>query len=158
MTITGMIEEPAFYPFFTATENLRAFTGGSKDRIERIPDALAKVGLDGVTSRFHQFSQGMRQRLGIARMLVSDSPVMVFDEPTNGLDPVFLKTFRAIIADLQKTGHAILLSSHMLHEVQQMCDSYVMMDAGKPIAEGQTLDLAAGTTLEDLFFASLTQP
>ena len=137
VSITGMIEEPAFYPFLTARSNLEAFSGGVAARIDRIPRALATVELDTVKVPFSQYSQGMRQRLGIARALMLASPVIIFDEPTNGLDPVFLKSFRDIVQMLQDDGHAIVLSSHMLHEVQQMSDSYLMLDAGTCIARGE---------------------
>ena len=155
VSITGMIEEPAFYPFLTARSNLEAFSGGVAARIDRIPRALATVELDTVKVPFSQYSQGMRQRLGIARALMLASPVIIFDEPTNGLDPVFLKSFRDIVQMLQDDGHAIVLSSHMLHEVQQMSDSYLMLDAGTCIARGDTSDLAAGASLEDLYFSAV---
>lgn len=155
VSITGMIEEPAFYPFLGARENLRAFAGGWPQRLARIESSLERVDLAHTMVKFSEFSQGMRQRLGIARLLMARSPVIVFDEPTNGLDPVFLREFRNIIAELCEQGHSILLSSHMLHEVQQMCDQYVMMSAGRTLLAGATRDIAPGTNLEDLYFTAL---
>lgn len=155
VSITGMIEEPAFYPFLSARENLRAFSGGYSERIGRIAAALANVELEDSRLHYSKYSQGMRQRLGIARLLVCSSPVIVLDEPTNGLDPVFLHRFREIVANLKAAGHAIVLSSHMLHEVQQICDSYVMMNGGEQILGGATADLAEGATIEDLYFSAI---
>ncbi len=154
-SITGMIEEPAFYPFLSARENLEAFAGGYPERIARITKALEEVELEDSRLHYSKYSQGMRQRLGIARLLICSSPVIVLDEPTNGLDPVFLHRFREIVRDLKEEGHAVVLSSHMLHEVQQICDSYVMMNDGAQILSGATADLSEGATVEDLYFSAI---
>ncbi len=154
--VSGMIEEPRFYPSLSGKENLEVMCGGHRERRERIPELLDLVGLGPASGRLvRTYSQGMRQRLGIARVLLADPSVVVMDEPTNGLDPEGIRWFRNLIANLKKQEKAILLSSHMLHEIQAVSDDYLMLNLGSVIASGQTQAITGVASLEDLYFSAI---
>ena len=146
--VGSLIERPAFYPYLSALENLRVFGtahGIEPDvLVERAGEALDRVGLAGVARRrAGGFSTGMRQRLALATALIGRPELVILDEPTNGLDPNGVVDVRELIAGLAKDGTTVFLSSHVLPEVEQLCDRVAILRAGRIVAEGPTADLLA---------------
>ena len=147
--IGALVERPALYPHLSAIDNLRvaALTAGLGDDASerrRLLAALERVGLAEAAGRgVRGFSTGMRQRLGIALALLRDPTLLVLDEPTEGLDPAGVADVRALIAGLGREGVTVFLSSHVLPEVQQLCDRIAVLNRGRLVAEGATADLLA---------------
>lgn len=141
----AIIERPDLYKYLTAYENLRLFSliSGVKVTEKRIMDQLALVGLAGrAHSKVKTFSQGMKQRLGIAVALVHDPKLVVLDEPTNGLDPQGIADVRHLILHLSNDlGKTVLVSSHLLNEIELVADSMLIIDKGKKVAEGTKEEL-----------------
>jgi ABC-2 type transport system ATP-binding protein len=145
--IGAIIENPAFYPHMTGRDNLRALalTAGKIDE-ERIETLLKLVNMaDRADKKYKTFSLGMKQRLGISATLLSDPAIVILDEPTNGLDPAGQREIREIIPRLGEEGHAVLLASHMLHEVEQVSDRIAIVRKGKLIREGNVEELLQDT-------------
>ena len=141
--IGAIVETPSFYPYLSGRDNLAYFQGiaGRGDRKE-LDDLLEKVGLaDRADSRFRTYSLGMKQRLGLAYALLGDPEVLFLDEPTNGMDPAGMAEVRDLIRSLGTGGRTVLLSSHLLHEVEQVCDSVAILSKGRLIAQGKVADL-----------------
>jgi ABC-2 type transport system ATP-binding protein len=141
--VGALVERPAFYPYLSALDNLgvigRTRSMASAELARRAPEALERVGLaDAAKRKAGRFSTGMRQRLGIAAALLDRPELVILDEPTNGLDPSGVVDVRAIIAGLARDGTTLFLSSHVLPEVEQLCDRVAILQAGKIIAEGET--------------------
>ncbi|MFP4012647.1 MAG: ABC transporter ATP-binding protein [Chitinispirillaceae bacterium] len=120
---------------------------------DRILPLLEKVGLKGKeTFRTLGYSKGMKQRLGLAAALLCDPQVLILDEPSTGLDPIGIREFRLILEDLKNRGVTILLNSHVLSEVERLCDSAAIMNRGKILVKGRLSELVKdGETLEDVF-------
>jgi ABC-2 type transport system ATP-binding protein len=138
--VGAMIEGPAFYPTLSARQNLRVLTrlGGLDDG--RIDAVLARVDLtDRADDLFRSFSLGMKQRLGIAAALLPDPSLLILDEPTNGLDPQGIREVRTLLRALADGGITVLVSSHLLDELQQICDHVVLIDRGQLRFDG-TID------------------
>ena len=111
----------------------------------RIDGALARVGLSQrADERVKRYSLGMRQRLGVARSLLADPELLILDEPTNGLDPAGIHEFRAMIRGFVAEGRTVLLSSHLLDEVEKICDAVAIVDRGRVVIQGSIAELAAG--------------
>ena len=145
--IGAIIENPAFYPHMTGRDNLRALalTAGPIDEA-RIESLLKLVNMaDRADNKYKTFSLGMKQRLGIAATLLSDPAIVILDEPTNGLDPAGQREIREIIPRLGDEGHAVLLASHMLHEVEQVSDRIAIIRKGALIREGNVEELLQDT-------------
>jgi ABC-2 type transport system ATP-binding protein len=142
----AIVEEPRFHNHLTGRENLRiiaAARGG--EAFDRIATSLAKVGLgDRADERVKRYSLGMRQRLGVARCLLSDPGLLILDEPSNGLDPAGIHEFRAMIRGFVDEGRTVFLSSHLLAEVERICDRVAIVDHGRLIAEGTLDELRSG--------------
>ena len=141
--IGAIIESPAFYPFLSGRDNLRALAlavdGVGEDAIEKL---LGVVGLSDAGHRKYQtYSLGMKQRLGIASTLLCDPELVILDEPTNGLDPAGQQEIRALIPRLAEEGRSVLLASHLLHEVEQVCDRVAILRRGRLLAQGLVSDL-----------------
>ncbi len=141
--VGALVERPAFYPYLSALDNLgvvgRARSMAPDEVARRAPEALERVGLaDAAKRKAGRFSTGMRQRLGIAAALLDRPELVILDEPTNGLDPSGVVDVRAIIAGLARDGTTLFLSSHVLPEVEQLCDHVAILQAGRIIAEGET--------------------
>ncbi len=143
--VGALIEGPAFYPSLTGERNLRvqATLGGIDPA--RVPVVLDRVGLGGRgQDRFGAYSLGMRQRLGIAAALLGEPELLVLDEPTNGLDPGGIRDMRALVRSLADDGPTVLVSSHLLAEVQQVCDHLLVIEGGRRVFQGPTAELLRG--------------
>ena len=141
-----MIEHASFVPHLNGIDNLRMYweAGGESFASADMDRALAVAGLgDAIKRRVKTYSQGMRQRLGIARSLLGNPELLVFDEPTNGLDPQEMRTVRELIRRVADEGHTVLLSSHILSEIEQVCSHAVVMDRGRLVATGTVAELVA---------------
>ncbi len=141
--VGALVEEPAFYRFLSGRRNLEYFAraGGRGDdtrrRLGRIDTCLAKVGLtDAADKRVKAYSQGMRQRLGIGLALLGEPELLMLDEPTNGLDPTGMREMRQLLRGLADGGTTVFVSSHLLAEVEAMCDRVGVMARGRLVAEG----------------------
>jgi ABC-type multidrug transport system ATPase subunit len=138
--VGAIIERPDLYPYLTAKEHLQLFSKLRKKKITatQINDTLIKVGLmDRSKDKVQTFSLGMKQRLGIAIALVHNPSLIILDEPTNGLDPQGISDIRNLIKGLAKEeGKTILVSSHLLSEIEQMATHIMIINKGKKVAEG----------------------
>ena len=141
--VGAIIEEPRFHPHLTGQENLAVVAAVRGPAAERhITPALERVGLaDRVNDRVGTYSQGMRQRLGIARCLLADPKLIILDEPTNGLDPGGILELRQLIADLAAEGRTVFVSSHLLDEIEKTCHAAAVIDRGRLIAQGSIKEL-----------------
>lgn len=139
----AIVETPAFYPYLSGRENLAYFQGiAGRSNAAELDELLAKVGLaDRADSRFRTYSLGMKQRLGLAYSLLGDPELLFLDEPTNGMDPAGMAEVRDLIPSLGSGGRTVLLSSHLLHEVEQVCDSVAILSKGRLITQGDVADL-----------------
>ncbi len=141
--VAGFVEAPRFYPYLTARKNLEllgALDGGGA--AARIPDVLEIVELTPRAGhRVGGYSHGMRQRLGIAAALLREPRLLILDEPATGLDPAGMRDMRLLIRRLASEGITILLSSHQLPEVQELCDRVAIVDRGRVVYEGALADL-----------------
>jgi ABC-2 type transport system ATP-binding protein len=147
--VAGFVEAPTFYPYLTGRRNLEllgSFDGGAAR--SRIDQALATVELaDRAGDRVGGYSHGMRQRLGIAAALLRDPRLLLLDEPATGLDPAGMRDMRRLISRLAGEGMTILLSSHLLAEVEEVCNRVAIIRKGKIVYEGEigALGRSAGT-------------
>lgn len=142
--VGAMIESPAFYKYLSGRDNLRILynTGGSCTSKE-IDEALDTVGLLGrANDKVKAYSQGMRQRLGIALAIIGNPELILLDEPTNGLDPQGMKEVRDLILSLSRDRNlTVFLSSHLLHEVEQICTRIAVVNKGRVVESGNVSDL-----------------
>jgi ABC-2 type transport system ATP-binding protein len=136
--VGAIVDEPRFHHHLTGRENLRllgAARGGDADG--RIPGSLARVGLtERADDKVASYSMGMRQRLGVAACLLGDPELLILDEPMNGLDPAGMHEMRAMIRSLVDEGRTVMLSSHLLDEVERTCDAVAIVDHGRVIRQG----------------------
>lgn len=141
-------ENPYFYKFLTGTETLRFFGKlcglHGWDLKDRVQELLDLVGLtDARNQRLGTYSKGMLQRIGLAQALINEPALIVLDEPTAGVDPVGSREIRDLIVDLKKRGVTVLLSSHLLGQVQEICDRVGILAKGKLVREGHLEELIA---------------
>jgi ABC-2 type transport system ATP-binding protein len=144
--VGAIIEEPRFHPHLTGRENLHVHAA-ARDRAAhgRVDAALARVGLaNRADEKVKTYSLGMRQRLGVARCLLSDPELLILDEPMNGLDPAGILEFRNLIRELVDEGRTVLLSSHLLDEVEKTCDVVAIVDEGRIVAQGSIHEIVRG--------------
>ena len=140
--VGALVETPGFYPYLSGRDNLRVLARHAGVARKRVDAALERVDLsDRAGDRYATYSLGMKQRLGVAATLLKDPELLVLDEPTNGLDPAGMRDMRALIRELGSSGHTVLLSSHLLGEVQQLCDRVGVISRGQLIAESTVDDL-----------------
>jgi ABC-2 type transport system ATP-binding protein len=144
-----MIEHASFVPHLSGIANLRLYWEAGGDRFDDadVEGALAVAGLgDAIERRVKTYSQGMRQRLGIARSLLGRPELLVYDEPTNGLDPQEMRAVRTLIHRIASEGRTVLISSHILSEIEQVCSHAVVMDRGRLVRAGTVAELVASGT------------
>jgi ABC-2 type transport system ATP-binding protein len=148
--VGAIVEEPHFHRHLTGRENLRVLAAvRGPETFGRIDGGLARVGLaDRADEKVSRYSQGMRQRLGVARCLLADPELLILDEPTNGLDPAGILEFRQMIRGFVGEGRTVFLSSHLLDEVEKTCDAVAIVDGGRIVTAGSIADIARGTRIE----------
>jgi ABC-2 type transport system ATP-binding protein len=156
--VGAVVEEPRFHNHLTGRDNMRVVSALlDAEATARIPDVLRRVGLaERADDRVSSYSLGMRQRLGIARCLLNDPLLLILDEPMNGLDPAGFLEFRTLFRGFVAEGRTILLSSHLLDEVQKTCDQVAIIDSGHLVRQGPLAELREGRTLEELFLELTT--
>jgi ABC-2 type transport system ATP-binding protein len=144
--VGAIIEEPRFHGHLTGRENLTVIAAAREPEAHaRIDGALARTGLaHRADERVKRYSLGMRQRLGVARSLLADPELLILDEPTNGLDPAGMHEFRDMIRGFVAEGRTVLLSSHLLDEVEKICEAVAIVDRGRVVMQGSIADLASG--------------
>ncbi len=144
--VGALLGTPAFVPYISAWDNVelvsRLSPGVDKKRINEI---IELVGLtDAARKKASTFSTGMKQRLGLAMALVHRPRFVILDEPTNGLDPAGMREIRQLLRSLAENGTSVLLSSHLLNEVQQVCDRIAVLNKGRVVAQGRVDELLNG--------------
>jgi ABC-2 type transport system ATP-binding protein len=136
--VAGFIESPKFYPYLTGRANLELLAGldggGAADRVDEVLDTVDLTGRD--RDKVGGYSFGMRQRLGVAAALLRDPRLLVLDEPANGLDPAGIRDMRALVTRLADSGLTVLLSSHDMGEVEEICDNVTIMRSGSVVYHG----------------------
>jgi ABC-type multidrug transport system ATPase subunit len=146
--VGALVEGPGFYPYLSGRDNLRVMA-----RYRGLPESVADQALERVdlatrgADRFKSYSLGMKQRLGVASALMGDPDLVVLDEPTNGLDPAGMLDMRRLIVDLARGGQTVLLSSHLLDEVQDICDRVGVINNGVLLMESTVSELRGGASL-----------
>ncbi len=136
-TVGAVLEASSFHPGRSAAAHLRVYAHAAGIRAARVDETLGLVGLGDVAGRkVGGFSLGMRQRLGLAYALLGDPGVLVLDEPTNGLDPEGIRWIRRFLRDLAQEGRTVLVSSHLLAEVQQSVDALMIITRGRLVYQG----------------------
>lgn len=144
-SVGSIVEAPALFPGFTARRNLEILAGVGGLGRDRIQPTLERVGLAGrADDRVKTYSLGMKQRLGIAAALLKDPEVLILDEPANGLDPAGIKEVRELIRSLGREGRTVFVSSHILSEVQHMCDRVAILARGRLVAAGPVDEVLSG--------------
>ncbi|MFN5374724.1 MAG: ABC transporter ATP-binding protein [Chitinophagaceae bacterium] len=143
--IGSLLETPNFYHYLSAVQNLKVTQSISQRGNEAaIDDVLKKVNLfERRNSKFSTYSLGMKQRLAIAASLLGEPEVLLLDEPTNGLDPVGIAEIRELIKSLAAAGHTVIMASHLLDEVEKICDHVAILKFGKLIASGTVASVLA---------------
>jgi ABC-type multidrug transport system ATPase subunit len=140
--IGAMVETPAFYPYLSGRDNLRVlarYAGVGEDRVEAVLDEVSLT--DRAADRSRTYSLGMKQRLGVAAALLKDPELLILDEPTNGLDPAGMAEMRDFIRSLGRGGRTVMLSSHLMGEVEQVTDRVGVIRDGALVAEGTVEEL-----------------
>jgi ABC-2 type transport system ATP-binding protein len=146
--IGALVESPAFYPYMSGHDNLSVVARYAGVPHAHIEDALNEVGLlPRGRHKYSTYSLGMKQRLGVAAALIKEPELLILDEPTNGLDPQGMVEMRELITDLGQADRTVLLSSHLLNEVQQLCDRIGVIQSGRLIAQGTVEEIRGGVEL-----------
>jgi ABC-type multidrug transport system ATPase subunit len=140
--VGALVESPAFYPYLSGYDNLKVVSRYAGVPRRRIREVLETVELSGrAKDKFKKYSLGMKQRLGVAAALLKDPELLILDEPTNGLDPKGMADMRALVRELGSGERTVLLSSHLLGEVEQICDRVGVIHKGILVAEGTIAEL-----------------
>ncbi len=142
----ALVDDPGFHGHLTGRENLWIAAAARQPAAHRrIDGVLRRVGLtERADDRVSTYSQGGRRRLGVARCLLTDPALLILDEPTNGLDPAGVLELRRMIRQLVAEGRTVLLSSHVLDEVEKTCDAVAIVDCGRIVVQGPIAELGAG--------------
>jgi ABC-2 type transport system ATP-binding protein len=151
--VGAIVEDPRFHPHLSGRENLRVVAAvRGAEALALIEPSLARVGLsERAEEKVKRYSLGMRQRLGVARCLLADPQLLILDEPTNGLDPGGIQEFREMVRTLvEQEGRTVFISSHLLDEVEKICDAAAIVDRGKVITQGPIAELAGGGARHEL--------
>ncbi|GLZ31651.1 ABC transporter ATP-binding protein [Lentzea sp. NBRC 105346] len=148
LRIGSLIEGPGFFPYLSGRDNLRVHAR-RRDRTDIEVDAvLEQVDLsDAKNAKFKSYSLGMKQRLGVAAALLGQPELLILDEPTNGLDPAGMADMRDLVRELKRQGQTVLLSSHLLGEVEEICDRVGVISNGRLVAESSVQELRGDTVL-----------
>lgn len=148
--IGAIVDEPRFHGHLTGKQNLQILAAAREPAARlRIDASLERVGLSHrADDKVTKYSMGMRQRLGVAACLLGDPQLLILDEPMNGLDPAGMQDMREMILSLVAEGRTVVLSSHLLDEVERTCDAVAIVDRGKVIRQGAISELLAGTAFE----------
>ncbi|HLR83448.1 MAG TPA: ABC transporter ATP-binding protein [Nocardioidaceae bacterium] len=142
--IGAVVEQPRFFPGFTGRRNLELLARAGGIHKTRVVDVLEQVGLTpSADDRFKAYSLGMKQRLAIAATLLKQPALLILDEPTNGLDPQGIRDIRTMIRALGNAGVTVLLSSHLLAEVEQVCDSVTIVNRGRLVHSGTVAEMVS---------------
>jgi ABC-2 type transport system ATP-binding protein len=147
--VGALVGAPAIVPYLSARQNLELLAHLSPDLPPgRVDEILFIVNLnDAANRRTGQFSTGMKQRLGIGMALLHEPELLILDEPTNGMDPAGMREIRVLLSQLAEQKVTIFISSHLLHEVEQICDQVAVLKKGKVVAEGNVKDLLGEQTI-----------
>jgi ABC-type multidrug transport system ATPase subunit len=149
--IGATLENPIFYPYLSAMGNLKVIASIKNKPYNDLKEKLKMVGLyDRRHSKFKTYSMGMKQRLAIASALIGNPEVMIFDEPTNGLDPQGIAEIRDLIIQIAGRGQTVILASHLLDEVQKTCSHVAVLRKGKKLFSGLISDLSKDSDLVEL--------
>lgn len=148
--VGAIVDEPRFHAHLTGRQNLQILAAAREPAARtRIGPALERVGiLHRSDDKVSKYSMGMRQRLGVAACLLGDPQLLILDEPMNGLDPAGMLDMRDMIQSLVDEGRTVVLSSHLLDEVERTCDAVAIVDRGKVIRQGSISQLLAGSSFE----------
>ena len=148
--VGAIVDEPRFHGHLSGRQNLEMLAAAREHEARgRIDSSLERVGMvQRADDRVSKYSMGMRQRLGVAACLLSDPQLLILDEPMNGLDPAGMHEMRDMILSLVAEGRTVMLSSHLLDEVQRTCDAVAIVDHGKVIRQGPITELLAGAAME----------
>jgi ABC-2 type transport system ATP-binding protein len=142
----SLVENPTFYPFLSGRENLRLLGDLTGVPDSRIGAVLDLVDMQANADRpFAKYSLGMKQRTGVAGVLLTDPDVLILDEPANGLDPAGVVEMRTLMHRLREEGHTVFVSSHVLHEIEQVCDRIAILNHGRVVAQGGVQELLGQT-------------
>jgi ABC-2 type transport system ATP-binding protein len=145
--VGAIVEAPKFFPSFTGRQNLRLLADAIGTPLPRVDEVLEATHLgDRGRDRFAGYSLGMKQRLAIAATLLKDPDLLIFDEPTNGLDPAGIREVRDTMRSLGAQGKTVLVSSHLLSEVEQVADTVSIIGHGSLLAEGSVSDILGSTS------------
>jgi ABC-2 type transport system ATP-binding protein len=143
-SIGAIVESPQFFPNFTARDTLSLLAGAGGVPQQRVAEVLELVGLrDRSKDRVRSYSLGMKQRLAVASALLKNPKLLILDEPANGLDPGGIREMRALMRNLSESGMTVVLSSHILGEVQLICDSVTIISLGRRVAAGPVSEVLA---------------
>jgi ABC-2 type transport system ATP-binding protein len=147
--VGAIVDEPRFHGHLTGRQNLQILAAVREPEArDRIGPSLERVDLAGrADDKVSKYSMGMRQRLGVAACLIGDPQLLILDEPMNGLDPAGIADMRDMILSLAAEGRTVVLSSHLLDEVERTCDAVAIVDRGKVIRQGSISELLAGASL-----------
>jgi len=147
--VGAIVDEPRFHGHLTGRQNLQILAAAREPAArDRIGSALERVGLvQRADDRVSKYSMGMRQRLGVAACLIGDPNLLILDEPMNGLDPAGMQAMREMILSLVAEGRTVVLSSHLLDEVERTCEAVAIVDRGKIVRQGAISELLAGASL-----------
>jgi ABC-2 type transport system ATP-binding protein len=142
--VGALIESPAFYPQLSGRENLKALARLGRIPLTAVDPVLERSGLLArAGDRYRSYSLGMKQRLGIAAAMLAGPELLILDEPTNGLDPAGIVEMRGLIKSFAGDGITVLVSSHLISEIEQICDYIVMIRAGRLVHQGSVAELRA---------------
>jgi ABC-2 type transport system ATP-binding protein len=147
--VGAIVDEPRFHGHLTGRQNLQILAAArEREARDRIGPSLERVGiLQRADDKVSKYSMGMRQRLGVAACLIGDPQLLILDEPMNGLDPAGMQDMRDMILSLVAEGRTVVLSSHLLDEVERTCDAVAIVDRGSVIRQGSISELLAGSSL-----------
>jgi ABC-2 type transport system ATP-binding protein len=147
--VGAIVDEPRFHGHLTGRQNLQILAAArEREARDRIGPSLERVGiLHRADDKVSKYSMGMRQRLGVAACLIGDPQLLILDEPMNGLDPAGMQDMREMILSLVAEGRTVVLSSHLLDEVERTCDAVAIVDRGSVVRQGPISELLAGTSL-----------